>query len=79
MAVTTLDQYNYSTVRKPQTNNLCQVRILVDGNTDPVLSDIESKLIDSENKAFLEGAHFLIKNTFVRHIGSATVLVLEVD
>lgn len=78
MAVTTLDQYNYSCFVDPSTNAIGHIDIIVDNISDPVISDIESKLIDSDNKAYLEGQHFVISDTMLTTIGSATTYVLEV-
>lgn len=77
MSVTTIDQYRYT--RIPQQGFPKFIRIVVDNKLDPTISDIESKLIDSDQHAFVEGIHFIVHGTQLGNIGSATVLTLEVE
>lgn len=77
MTVTTIDQYTYSRVMFR--GRLKQIRVIVENKVDPVISDIESKLIDSNQRVYLEGDYYTATNTFLKNIGSATALVLEVE
>ena len=77
MAVTTIDQYQYSTIEFA--DQLKYIKVHVDSTVDPVISDIESKLIDSNNNVYLEGNYYMTKSTFIKKIGSATFLMLEVQ
>lgn len=76
MSITRLDIYEYQCVRV-EGDIPKYIRIVVDNNRDPVISDIESRLIDSDHRAFLEGKTFYVTDTFLKKVGSATVFVLE--
>lgn len=74
--LTRLDAYHYNVVPYPKGNNKIAVKITVDSSTDPVISDIETNLINSDNNAYVEGTFFKVENTELQNIGSATVLMI---
>lgn len=74
--LTRLDAYHYKIVPYPTLTNRIAVKILVDGPTDPVISDIETNLINSDNNAYIEGTFFKVTETELQNIGSATALMI---
>lgn len=75
--LTRLDTYSYRIQEGFADPDVIVVKVIVNGNTDPIIADIEANLIESDNEAYVEGIFFHVRGTEMGHIGSATVLLLK--